>query len=122
MSKYDEEAKKKRQNPVYSNTYKNGGWSHQDSLPSNDPIGDVSTGSKDFSTAEYRKWEKQYDKFYEELKKRSIHPKDKYCSKHDSGVSLSSECCSNPDKYKNIVSKSLKFWSCKNCGADLGDI
>ena len=32
------------------------------------------------------------------------------------------DCCDKPDKYKNIVSKNLKFWSCKNCGADLGDV
>ena len=31
-------------------------------------------------------------------------------------------CCKKPDKYKNIISSNLKFWSCRNCGADLGDI
>lgn len=31
------------------------------------------------------------------------------------------DCCSNPQKYKNGMGKML-FWSCKNCGADLGDI
>lgn len=30
-------------------------------------------------------------------------------------------CCSNPKKYKNGIGKML-FWSCKNCGADLGDV
>jgi len=32
------------------------------------------------------------------------------------------DCCDSPNKYKNIISSSLKFWCCKNCGADLGDI
>lgn len=31
-------------------------------------------------------------------------------------------CCNKPNKYKNIISKNLQFYSCKNCGADLGDI
>ena len=30
-------------------------------------------------------------------------------------------CCSDPKKYKNGIGKML-FWSCKNCGADLGDV
>jgi hypothetical protein len=30
-------------------------------------------------------------------------------------------CCSNPNKYRNGIGKML-FWSCKNCGADLGDV
>jgi hypothetical protein len=30
-------------------------------------------------------------------------------------------CCDNPQKYKNGMGKML-FWSCKNCGSDLGDI
>lgn len=37
-------------------------------------------------------------------------------------ISYNGSCCDNPDKYKNIISNNLKFWSCRNCGADLGDI
>lgn len=32
-----------------------------------------------------------------------------------------SKCCSNPKEYKNGIGK-MVFWSCKNCGADLGDV
>jgi hypothetical protein len=32
-----------------------------------------------------------------------------------------SSCCNNPQKYKNGMGNML-FWSCKSCGADLGDI
>jgi hypothetical protein len=37
------------------------------------------------------------------------------------GQSKNNFCCSNPSRYKNGLGK-LRFWSCKNCGADLGDI
>jgi hypothetical protein len=42
----EEEARRKRLSQVFSNTYKNGGWSDRDSLPVKDPIGDV---DEDFS-------------------------------------------------------------------------
>lgn len=38
---YEDEAKKRRTCPVFSNTYDNGGWSERDALPTGDPIGDV---------------------------------------------------------------------------------
>ena len=40
----------------------------------------------------------------------------------DITIAKPDKCCPNPHKYKNVISKSLKFWSCSNCGADLGDI
>jgi len=36
--------------------------------------------------------------------------------------SLSKDCCDKPDKYENIISRNLRFYSCRSCGADLGDI
>ena len=35
---------------------------------------------------------------------------------------LESKECKHEDKYKNIVSANLRFWSCVDCGKDLGDI
>ena len=29
--------------------------------------------------------------------------------------------CKHANKYRNIYSKTLKFWVCKDCGEDLGD-
>lgn len=37
------------------------------------------------------------------------------------GKDIPKKCCSDPRKYKNGIG-GLKFWSCKNCGADLGDV
>lgn len=31
-------------------------------------------------------------------------------------------CCEKPKVFKNVVSNNLKFWCCKNCKSDLGDI
>lgn len=30
--------------------------------------------------------------------------------------------CKHTNKYKNIISNNLKFWCCRDCGKDLGDI
>lgn len=121
MSKYDEEAKKKRICPVISNTYKNGGWFERDAMPYVDPIGDVveelnKSLSKDFNGS-----------FCEDLKKRCIKPEGKFAGSRNPmdfnfKIEVSVSCCSNPQKYKNVVSNNLKFWACRNCGADLGDI
>lgn len=37
-------------------------------------------------------------------------------------VEVAKTNCPHNRRYKNIVSANLKFWSCSDCGADLGDI
>jgi len=59
------------------------------------------------------KWDKSWDKA------KNTKPDSHY--KFD-WLKDSKNCCSKPSKYKNIISNNLKFWSCSNCGADLGDI
>ena len=110
--------------PVYSATYDNGGWPERDSLPTGDPHGDVDEPKVTrVDTGRYRVNFNDSD-FYKNMKKRCINPEGKYDgpSKFDPGVSIKLKtCCESPQKYKNVISKNLQFYSCKNCGADLGD-
>jgi len=127
MKKTEEEAKKRRTTDVYSSTYDNGGWSKRDALPKGDPIGDVveedKKSYKDKMKLVPDSFIRDNKKLYEAMKDRLIFPEGKLPYDPGFGISLkSSTCCDKPSKYKNIVSTSLKFWSCRNCGADLGDI
>ena len=100
--------KSRKDEPVYSSTYSNGGWPERDKLPKSDPIGDIDEIKKDMK------------KYLETMKQRVIKPEGK---NFDLGFEIKPKtCCSKPDKYKNILSVNLKIWSCKNCGAYLGDI
>lgn len=107
----EKEAENRRKSSIYSGSYGNDIEKLNKSL------------QKDFTDEQYKKWAKQYEKFYEKLKERSINPKGKFVKNENYGMSVrNSSCCDNPDKYKNIISANLKFWSCRNCGADLGNI
>jgi len=137
MSKYEEEAKKKRITDVYSSTYNNGGWSKRDALPTGDPIGDIVEEEQDIFKPQHifkipEEWAKKAEEYHKKMKERSLHPKGKFIMpveaipvygmldpKHNVEAEA---CCDKPHRYKNIISQTLKFWSCKNCGADLGDI
>ena len=77
--KLEEEAKKRRTDPVYSSTYK--------------------------------EWHADWQGYAEMMSSRIIIP---------IGKDIPKKCCSEPKKYKNGMG-GLKFWSCSNCGADLGD-
>lgn len=79
--KLEEEARKKRTDPVYSSTWET-------------------------------EWEDDWDMYAEMMSSRLIIPANKDIPK---------KCCSEPKKYKNGFGRTL-FWSCSNCGADLGDI
>jgi hypothetical protein len=138
--------------PVYSNTYDNGGWPERDALPTGDPHGDVDepkdkptvlklkTGVYSVKIPDNDSWavnpwdelgvpfeqyKKDMEKYINTMKNRLLVPKGKMvevCGKASSGESVFQKtCCSNPDKYKNVISNNLKFYSCRNCGADLGD-
>jgi len=137
MDKLEKDAKKKRTTNVYSDTYDNGGWSKRDVLPTGDPIGDVVESEQEPTTKKELKkypkpmecktawappvgFEKDVQNYIDTMKDRLLVPKGKFLD-GDFGVSFHT-CCEKPQKYKNIISNSLKFWSCKNCGADLGDI
>lgn len=79
---YEDEAKKRRTCPVFSNTYDNGGWSERDSLPTGDPIGDVDEPKKqelDKACAEmHEKFvqdQKEYDKM---MSSRLVNPNGKF--------------------------------------------
>jgi hypothetical protein len=78
--KLEEEARKKRTDPVYSAT-----WPDES--------------------------DKDWDLYVKMMSSRLIIPANKNTSK---------KCCLDPKKYKNGMG-GLKFWSCSNCGADLGD-
>jgi len=127
MDKLEKEAKKKRSTDVYSNTYDNGGWSKRDALPTGDPIGDVvEEESKDKKPkADFAKWIEDTKKYNSTMRGRLIVPqgKDLNIKAEDFyGFPEIKKCCEKPQKYKNIISNNLKFWACRNCGADLGDV
>lgn len=110
--------------PVYSSTYDNGGWSERDKLPESDPIGDVDESDK-YKIARTGVGQYHIDfsdcNFYKNMKKHCISPKNKYDGSRFPDIDMDSKtCCSSPAKYINGIG-SLKFYSCKNCGADLGD-
>lgn len=132
MDRLEKEARKRRTSNVYSSTYDNGGWSKRDSIPTGDPIGDVVEKEQDDYIDGCEKWKKDQEAYIEMMKKRLLVPKGKlivpveailvyemFNPKHHIEAEA---CCDKPNKYKNIISTSLKFWSCRNCGADLGDI
>ena len=102
------------------------GWSDRDALPTGDPIGDVDEIIKEIKSrvkapkgSLEKRWNESQQTYFEMMRERLLNPEGK---KFDCGYTLTKKCCSKPDKYKNIISNSLKFYSCKNCGADLGDI
>jgi len=91
-------------------------WGDRDSLPTGDPIGDVveePQNAQKYPT----KFIRDQALYHKQLRERGFDNANKFY-----GDSKPEGCCDNPDKYKNIVSNSLKFYACKNCGADLGDI
>jgi ribosomal protein L37AE/L43A len=69
-------------------------------------------------------------KLEEDIKKRRINPYISNSYTDLPSVSVNdiaifdkqkNSCCPSPKKYKNGIGK-MVFWSCKSCGADLGDI
>ena len=73
--------------------------------------------------------ETEYDRdireYLEKMQKNVLHKKGKVFDVVDwkTPKYVKEEiCCKKQDKYRNIISNNLKFWSCKSCGADLGDI
>lgn len=57
-------------------------------------------------------WEADWNKYAEDMAEKLI---------VSWGKDIPKKCCSNPQKYKNGFGRTL-FWSCGNCGADLGDV
>tara|TARA_R100000951_G_scaffold111334_1_gene110244 strand:+ start:4658 stop:5005 length:348 start_codon:yes stop_codon:yes gene_type:complete len=85
-------------------------WSQMDTLPESDPIGDIDP------MEQFKKDDKAY---MENIGNKSEWVNTDWIFEN---ITISKDCCNNPDKYKNIISNSLKFYSCRNCGADLGNI
>jgi hypothetical protein len=119
-------SKKRRTYPVYSNTYSNSGKinNHKSKINRHNitfkhnykknysPIPNI-----DLDTPE--EYKKDLKKYINTVKERLSVPKGK---KIDLDVEINTNnCCSKPEKYKNIISNNLQFYVCKNCGADLGD-
>ena len=61
---------------------------------------------------------KDQETYFEMMRRRLLVPKGKV----EEHCEIPVGCCESPDRYENIVSNNLKFYSCRNCGADLGDI
>ena len=101
---------------VNTDTY-NGGWPTRDDLPTKDPIGDVDEPENSFNTP--IKFTKEQEKYFKFMRDKLLKSEGK-C--FNVGYVKKKECCDNPKKYENIISKNLQFYSCKNCGADLGNI
>jgi len=96
-------------------------WSDRDSLPQGDPHDDVD--EKDPYAEGYKKWKKDLEKYNKTMSGRLINPKGKDLSTSFGDLKgLSEICCEKPEKYKNVISKNLQFYACKNCGTDLGDV
>jgi hypothetical protein len=125
-----EKTKSRFNEPVYSATYDNSGWPERDELPTVDPVGDVDESSLAKKTMEAAHalhmphLEKDEETYFEMMRRRLLNPEGKNFGKSKAAILKDfdkSGCCSNPQKYKNVISKNLQFYSCKNCGADLGD-
>lgn len=84
--KLEEEAKKRRTDPVYSST-----------------------------------WQNDWEEYVKTMAGKLICPVGKDINISEKKRLVPKKCCSDPEKYKNGMGR-LRFWSCKNCGADLGDI
>ena len=67
-----------------------------------------------------KQWHKEMLKYLKDIHPNLINPLDKHID--IKSEDWAAQCCKKPEKYKNIVSKNLQFYACKNCGADLGDI
>lgn len=108
-------------------------WGDQDNLPTGDPIGDIAEprAAKDvfgndlyLDTTKKKaglypdKFLKEQAQYHKQLRERGMDNADKYFG----NSATPKPCCEKPDKYKNIISNALKFYSCKNCGAALGNI
>jgi len=118
-------------------------WSSRDELPTEDPIGDeyvesdadrthreICTRLKYTTTTRISeenktnaglfpdKYYKDQAKYHKSLRDRGMDNTNKYFG----NTPEPKTCCDNQDKYENVISKALKFYSCRNCGADLGDI
>ena len=82
-------------------------------------------------------WKMKEEEYHKKMKARCINPDDKHVTEEGDDrynidlswmenpenlkVRVSGACCDSPEKYKNVISNNLKFWACRNCGADLGD-
>lgn len=73
----------------------------------------------------YTMKEKEY---HENMKKRALNPKDKVTTNAAEFIennlkmrNLGGACCKNPNKQINTAGNT-KFYVCKNCCADLGDV
>lgn len=114
MNKTEQNAKKARHNPVYSNTYGNGGWSERDSLPTSDPIGDVPES-----------FIKDSKKLYESIKDRLLVPKGKFADHYtlnsQKTCGKTDRCCNKSENHKKVHLVYSAYRMCKVCGSDLGD-
>lgn len=98
-------------------------WPLRDALPESDPIGDVDP------MEQFEKDDEAY-MAYIGNKTRYTGVDRNVAIKLPPGYKVAGflgnvkpdQCCPNPHKYKNIITNSLKFWVCANCGADLGNI
>lgn len=86
-----EKYKSRKNEPVYSSTYDNGGWPNRDSLPTKDPIGDVDEkdnlkcdftgkyiGEKPDEWVEgYKRWKKDQENYEKTMKNKLLRPEGK---------------------------------------------
>ena len=91
-------------------------WPTRDNLPKGDPAGDVDPSQDDY----LKEWDELMVKASENYK----HQLNMTIGYSDClmPVTNKSDKCTHPNKYKNVVSASMKFWYCRDCGQDLGDI
>jgi len=63
----------------------------------------------------------QCDQYHKAMKERLLVPKGKFVDFKITGIEIARSCCENQKKVKNTAG-GTKFWQCKNCKADLGDV
>jgi len=106
-------------------------WSDREELPTGNPIGDIDDrkdelkikGGYDFVGTITKK---DIDDFF---KNGPIPSNTDECHKaastgrfeYGSQTEEKESSCKHPNKYKNIISASVKFWYCPCCKEDLGD-
>jgi len=97
-----EKYKSRKNEPVYSSTYDNGGWPARDSLPTKDPIGDVDDHTKDalrYTISHqaglrneeerdewvegYKKWQADQKAYEEKMRPHLIRPEGKIAYQSD---------------------------------------
>ena len=113
-----EKYKSRKNEPVYSSTYDNGGWPKRDSLPTKDPIGDVDepdTHVKDalrYATAHQAGWKKDQEIYEASMKPHLLNSEGKIFGMSKAAIKEFAKYMGDKPPKAECIEKELKC----NCG------